>query len=47
VVTVTLVDDSLTAKWSTVAFSKIKDGVTEARKRATAALEELQEAVAE
>ena len=47
VVTVSLVDGNLSARWSVKAFNRIKDGVVEARAGATAALEQLREAVAE
>lgn len=46
VVTVTLQEGNLTAKWSTRAFGKIRDGVKEARSQASRALTELREAVA-
>jgi hypothetical protein len=47
VVTVTLSDENLTAKWSTVAFSRVREGVVEARSKATGLLQELREAVSE
>jgi hypothetical protein len=47
VVTVTLVEGNLSARWSTKAFARIGDGVRDARARAQGALAELREAVAE
>jgi hypothetical protein len=45
-VTVTLVEDNLTAKWSVKCYtSTIKKGVAEARKLATSALADLREAM--
>jgi hypothetical protein len=46
VVTVTLQDGNLTAKWSVKAYDNIKGGVTEARAYAHKALAELREATA-
>lgn len=46
IVTVTLVEDNLTAKWSVKAYGNIRTSVGEARTSATAALAELKEAVA-
>lgn len=44
VVTVTLQDGNLTAKWSTKAYDNIKAGVTDARTNAHKVLEQLREA---
>lgn len=44
-ITVTLQEDNLTAKWSTVAFSKVKEGLREARSRSRALLAEVKEAM--
>lgn len=46
VVTVTLQQGNISAKWSTHAFGKIKEGVAEARKQALIMLDELSEALA-
>lgn len=46
VVTVTLVDGNLTAKWSVKSYSNIQAGVREARSAAQKALAELREALA-
>lgn len=47
VVTVTLQEGNLTSKWSTKAFGKLKDGVTEARAYAGTNLDQLREATEE
>jgi hypothetical protein len=46
VVTVTLQDGHLTAKWSVKAYDNIKAGVAEARRNAHKILDELREATA-
>jgi hypothetical protein len=44
VVTVTLVDGNLSARWSTKAYGQIKAAVIEARREAAQAITELREA---
>jgi hypothetical protein len=45
VVTVSVQEGNLSARWSTVAYTTIKAGVADARKEALAALAELKEAM--